>query len=331
LYTITITVPKPSGLSDAFTPLFMISTESRGRFKTDLISPGPVVSVFTPIGRDRYRSIPLPPDSYVVEVRWRGPGTENDSGVTLLGSTSRYPKARFPELIDKNVDAGTLTNWSQSTSISGRVFFGTPAPQLGLPTESGLADIENFPLYIRSMEYAAGYVSEDIPIAVRTDGTFKLREVPPGSYTIHDELPAPWYVSSGLFAGRETIDRVFIVEPDSTGPLDITLAQGAGTITGTVQTVSGDAVTLGTVVLVPELSRRGNPSLFTVTKTDHKGAFTLRGVPPGNYTVLAWDWVRWNSYYNAEILAESEGRGVKVTVEARSRQNINVRAIEGSR
>jgi hypothetical protein len=68
-----------------------------------------------------------------------------------------------------------------------------------------------------------------------------------------------------------------------------------------------------------------------VTKTDHKGAFTLRGVPPGNYTVLAWDWVRWNSYYNAEILAESEGRGVKVTVEARSRQNINVRAIEGSR
>jgi hypothetical protein len=65
--------------------------------------------------------------------------------------------------------------------------------------------------------------------------------------------------------------------------------------------------------------------------TDYTGAFSIKGVPPGDYTLIAWDWVRLFSYLNPDALREFEGRGKKVTVVAGSQNRVTLQAIQGSR
>jgi hypothetical protein len=279
--------------------------------------PASVQSAFRALGDDNYTSPPLPPDTYVVDVTWVAPNSAPTSAA-LMSSTWRYPRARFNgELGDTDVDAGTITTWSEAVPISGRVFVNgvTPAPRL-----------EDLTFNVTSLEPVGDFVS----LKIATDGTFKIPELALGQYVVEPQLPSDLYVTSARFAGRETLDTFFTVEKDSTGPLELTVASGASSITGTVRTAGGDPVTLGTVVLVPALRLRGNPALFRRAVTDSTATFTLRGIPPGDYTLIAWDWVRLYSYYNPEILREVEGRGQKITVASGSRQNVSLRAIEYS-
>jgi hypothetical protein len=144
-------------------------------------------------------------------------------------------------------------------------------------------------------------------------------------------LPADLYLTSARFAGREVLDSVFEVERDSKGPLEITLARGAGAIEGIARTPTRDPAPFARVLLVPAINRRANWNLYSTVITDQNGAFLIAGVPPGDYTLLAWDWVRLNSYFNADVLREFEGRGQKITLAPGSRNRVTVQAIEGFR
>jgi hypothetical protein len=68
--------------------------------------------------------------------------------------------------------------------------------------------------------------------------------------------------------------------------------------------------------------------LFFSAVADHAGAFTLENVSPGDYDVLAWDYVEDFAYLNSDFLKRYEGQSAKVRVEPRSRQNLRVVAVE---
>jgi hypothetical protein len=179
---------------------------------------------------------------------------------------------------------------------------------------NGLTEPPNFPQYnisLVSAEPSAGSVR----LLFAADGTFSLPELVPGRFSVRAQaLPDGLHLVSARFAGREVVDTIFTVEQNSTGPLEFTVAPGARSIEGIVATAKDEAVTFGRVVLVPSLNRRGNPNFFTSVFTDHTGAFSFKGVPPGAYTLIAWEWVRLYSYLNPAVLSEFEGRGKKITV-----------------
>ena len=58
--------------------------------------------------------------------------------------------------------------------------------------------------------------------------------------------------------------------------------------------------------------------------------FSLRGLLPGEYTVLAWEEVENGAYQDSEFLRDFESRGVKATVEGGSRNVVDVRVIPKS-
>jgi hypothetical protein len=60
-----------------------------------------------------------------------------------------------------------------------------------------------------------------------------------------------------------------------------------GTSAGSVER-SGKGVANATVVLVPPVDRRKNPHLFRSATTGEDGGFSIRGVMPGVYTILAF-------------------------------------------
>jgi hypothetical protein len=87
--------------------------------------------------------------------------------------------------------------------------------------------------------------------------------------------------------------------------------------------VDGDVgrIPNATVVLVPA-ARMLRPDLYKSILTDAVGRFDFQGVPPGEYTLFAWNDVETDAWTNAEFLKAYETRGRAVRVGEGSRQTV---------
>jgi hypothetical protein len=54
---------------------------------------------------------------------------------------------------------------------------------------------------------------------------------------------------------------------------------------------------------------------------------TLRGVVPGDYTLIAWEAIEYYSWFDPEVLKEAESAGKKLSVAERGRTTAEVRVI----
>jgi hypothetical protein len=164
-------------------------------------------------------------------------------------------------------------------------------------------------------------------------GAFTIPNVANGRFRIEvSGLPANVYLTSARYGGAEVIDGGIDVEGNPQGPLDLYLggAGSVGTIEGVVRSRNGQPADNSVVVIAPAPSRRENPAAFRTAITDQVGLFSVRGLLPGEYTVLAWEGVEAGAYQNPEFLRDFESRGVKATVERGSRNVVDVRVIPKS-
>lgn len=319
LYTIQVRIPRPAGVSRTDVAHFSISTQSRGSFRSALIMPaGTFGSAFDLVRDDLYESAPLPSGSYVVDVTWVAAGGGFNASV-LLSPTWKPPKTRFYAVVrDRDVDAGAISFWTEPVSLTGsiRMRDGSDLPQL-----------QRAPVTLLWGDPSGGSVSPE----VLANGDIRFDHLLPGTYAIRPSgLPPDVYVASARFAGREVLDELLKIEPDSRGPLEITLDRGAGKIDGVAIDGKDKPVSFARVVLVPESGLRENPSLFATTTTNLDGTFSLPGVAPGRYVLLAWDWVRLYAYLNPDYLREFEGKGLRISVGAGT-TSAKVPVIAGSR
>jgi hypothetical protein len=63
------------------------------------------------------------------------------------------------------------------------------------------------------------------------------------------------------------------------------------------------------IVAVPEARLRSRIDRYRKTVTDQSGHFTLRGTPPGDYTLFAWESVDGEAYYDPEFLRANQAQG----------------------
>ena len=105
----------------------------------------------------------------------------------------------------------------------------------------------------------------------------------------------------------------------------------AGSIQGSVLGPDQKPVASTVVVLVPPENRRQNPALYKTARSDAQGHFTLNTLPPGTYTLFAWENVPTGAWQNAEFLRSYADRGAPVTVSAAERTNVNVGLIKERR
>ena len=164
---------------------------------------------------------------------------------------------------------------------------------------------------------------------VALDGTFEWRDVPPGNYEVdivrEGGTLEDWYVKSVLVGARDVNDPGITVSGGVLW-LDLMASTNGGIVEGVVTDAKSAPLGNAIVVAVPEARMRGRVDRYRKTVSDQSGRFSLRGIPPGDYTVLAWDSIEGDAYYNPEFLKSYEGQGSKVKVGEGERKSLQLPA-----
>jgi len=162
------------------------------------------------------------------------------------------------------------------------------------------------------------------------DGSFEWKDVPPGSYCIQlvsqSDAEQDWFVKSESAANRD-VDASGISVNGGTVVLDLLVSANGAVVDGIVNDRKGGAVPNAVIVAVPEAHLRGRLDRYRKTVSDQSGRFILRGIPPGDYTLFAWESVDGEAYYDPEFLKNWEGQGNPLRVGEGERKSVQVRAI----
>jgi hypothetical protein len=164
---------------------------------------------------------------------------------------------------------------------------------------------------------------------VKEDGTFTLQGVMPGKFRVNVfNIPDGVYVKSVRLGTQEVLDSGLDFSGGVTSaPIEVVLNSNGATVGGTVQDSNQQRASGVMVVLVPELSKRNAPGMFKFGRTDQSGAFTIAGVPPGDYSAFAWEDLQDVSYMDPEFLKKYEAGGSTVKVKESESQNLQLKLI----
>jgi protocatechuate 3,4-dioxygenase beta subunit len=152
------------------------------------------------------------------------------------------------------------------------------------------------------------------PAKVKSDGSFEMKELPPGSYEVQVSVgsgSSDYFVESAMVGTKETEEAGLNVS-GGTIPLEVTLSAGAGVAEGTVVNEKNEPVVNAVVVAAPEAKYQKRSSHYYRGSTDQNGRFTIRGIRPGNYTLYSWESLEGEDYLDPDFLKRFEGTSVKL-------------------
>lgn len=152
---------------------------------------------------------------------------------------------------------------------------------------------------------------------------FSIRFVPQGRYRISSSVESQFYIQDVLQNTRSIYDSGFDVGFSEPDPIQVVVRSGAGAIDGTVVDQSGNSVSGGLVTLVP-MNHRENPARYRSATSNAMGRYSLVGIPPGDYILLAWPVQVNGAFMNAAFLSKFEDSGQRVTVAPNSKATIKL-------
>ncbi len=103
-------------------------------------------------------------------------------------------------------------------------------------------------------------------------------------------------------------------------------ALAAVRLSGTLTDRRSQPVPVTQVVLIPDRSR-DRTELYRTANTDENGRFNFIGITPGDYKVFSWDGLEPYGWFDPDVMAQSETKGVSVRVTDSSSEMIDVKLI----
>jgi protocatechuate 3,4-dioxygenase beta subunit len=168
---------------------------------------------------------------------------------------------------------------------------------------------------------------------VAKDGSFEMKTVPSDRYHLvvgargsSDKL-RDYFTKSVMLNGQDLGDSGFDV--NSATDLEVVISARGATIEGTVVDDKGKPVSSATVVDVPDSDHRLRSDLYQQDTSDERGHFSLRGLNPGSYTVLAFEDLE-ESPQDPEFLTGNGTKGEKVAVDEGTDKRIVLKLISAT-
>jgi protocatechuate 3,4-dioxygenase beta subunit len=181
-----------------------------------------------------------------------------------------------------------------------------------------------------SAQLSAASLQAGLTVArVKTDGSFEMKTVPAGTYrlaiTSNSNNLQDYFTKAVNLDGKDVGDTGFAVS-GGIYSLEVVVSAAGATVEGKVVDAKGQPVPGATVVGAPTGESRKRFDLYGQETTDPQGHFTLRGLNPGEYTVIAWEELEDNPR-DPEVVKLYEDRGEKVQLDEGARKNILVKVI----
>jgi hypothetical protein len=178
-----------------------------------------------------------------------------------------------------------------------------------------------------SLMSASATTLPGVTTPLKEDGTFSFSSVQPGTYRIQVTLPpGDYYVQKVTAKEAKTSGREIVITGGNDVDLAVTLGQGQGQVTGVVQ-LEGKPAAGVLVLLVPESGQEMEED-SRMDESDSDGTFSLGGILPGDYVLLAikdgWD-LEWS---NADVLRPYVSAGQKIPIAANQSLKVTVSAQE---
>jgi Carboxypeptidase regulatory-like domain len=151
------------------------------------------------------------------------------------------------------------------------------------------------------------------------DGTFTVQGVMGGAHLLVLEgLPIPWCVKNVTYRGQDITDTGLQADSGQRlSDVSITVTDQASEVSGTVRDGDGRVVREARVLFVPVpaglwplASRR-----YARAITDTSGHYSVRGLPPGDYKVIAALQLADRDLYRRDILGAVRDQGLAITLE----------------
>jgi hypothetical protein len=180
---------------------------------------------------------------------------------------------------------------------------------------------------------------------VERDGSFAIQNVGPGAFDVFiDPLPGTAYLNSVRFQQQDGLRGPIFFEPGTvTTParggrggnlgtrLDLQLSWSGVAAEGAAVDAAGRPVPGAEVVLIP-VTYRNREDRYLRTLADPAGNFRLTGIPPGTYTLIAFEDIEPGAYYafsyDAGLSTRYVSRGQRLDFAAGTdRQQLRITAI----
>lgn len=269
---------------------------------------------------DSVRSVEVRPDGQF-EIRGVGPGTyvlRASSGTDAQSLTARQDVTVGAADVD-----GIKLVPQPSFNINGH-----------LRVEGNGGDITQYSINLRQAEAGAEgglFASQEsfgANAPVNRAGNFEWKNVNPGNYIVqvYGGNERGFFLKSATMAGRDISNGFLASGPAS---VELVVSTKGGTIEGTVlaKGTGGDKdvpEANASVVMVPDEKYRKVPDRYLNGATDQQGHFLIRGIPPGTYTVFAWQGLEEGVWSDPEFLKAQEGNGRTMRVEEDSHQSVEL-------
>jgi hypothetical protein len=161
---------------------------------------------------------------------------------------------------------------------------------------------------------------------VQPDGTYVFRDVVPGAYRVYLYLPGV-YVKSIHWGTTDITDATLDLTSGVPSGTELSMVLGAdgGQISGVVTNENGDLCDGVTVTLIPTGAHRSR-SFYEFDTTEASGKFTITGITPGTYKLLAWDNVDNNAViYDPDFLHPYESGAQTVEILANDKKTVDLK------
>jgi hypothetical protein len=160
----------------------------------------------------------------------------------------------------------------------------------------------------------------------RDDGTLLFRSVNANTYQVRPNRAPGLYLKSVRWGTTDITDSELDLTSGLPANTELAVVLGAdgAELDGVVKN-DNDPAEGAMVTLIPTGGHRSAP-FYKNTTTDDQGHFTIRGIAPGTYKVIAWDKVNVNAViYDPEFLRPYETAGQKVALESNGKQTVELK------
>jgi hypothetical protein len=252
-------------------------------------------------------SVRVPAGSYVLGAR-----SQNKDGVQL--------STRLPVRVNSDMTGvGLVLQQSPSIPVSVRLEYARPesSPQSNLSFR--IRKMGRLPLTL-GLESAVGSINKPSYWAgpdQSSNSGLLIQNVEPGKYNLQIHSYGPWYVQSATSGSTDLLRQEFEVDARPQA-INVVLRDDDASINATVR--SEERLRQVAVLLVREDAPRDVVTTYIVPG----GQFTINGLAPGNYSVLAFESVENLEYSKPEVLSDYLQKATHVTLQANQSLDLTI-------